>query len=127
MNEEKQIYRCNICGNMIEVLHFGGGTLVCCNNEMQLLKEKTEGVGPEKHVPIIEQTENGIKVKIGEVPHPMEEDHCIEWVELITDNGVYRKVFKPGDTPDAEFKINIEDLNQISAREYCSIHSLWST
>lgn len=127
MTEEKQVYRCNICGNIVEVLHLGVGKLVCCDNEMQLLKEKSEGVGPEKHVPIIEQTENGIKVKIGEIIHPMEENHCIEWVEIVTDKGIYRKVFKPGDNPEAEFNVGIEDVNEVSAREYCSIHGLWKS
>lgn len=127
MTEEKQVCRCNICGNMVEVLHLGVGKLICCENEMQLLKEKNEGVGPEKHVPIVEQTKDGIKVKIGEISHPMEENHCIEWVELVTDKGIYRKVFKPGDNPEAEFKINIEDVNEVSAREYCSIHGLWKS
>lgn len=127
MTEEKQVYRCNICGNMVEVLHLGVGKLVCCENEMQLLEEKSEGVGPEKHIPIIEQIEDGIRVKIGEISHPMEGNHCIEWVELVTDKGIYRKVFKPGDNPEAEFKINIEDVNEVSAREYCSIHGLWKS
>lgn len=127
MTEEKQVYRCNICGNMLEVIHKGVGKTVCCDNQMQLLEEKTEGLGPEKHVPIVEQTENGVIVKIGSVDHPMEENHCIEWVELITDKGLYRKVFKHGDKPEAEFNINVDDINQISAREYCSIHGLWKS
>ncbi|MGB9937142.1 MAG: desulfoferrodoxin [Methanobacterium sp.] len=127
MTEEKQVYRCNICGNIVEVIHIGTGKLVCCDNQMQLLEEKTEGIGSEKHIPIIEQTENGIKVQIGAINHPMEENHCIEWVELVTDNGVFRKVFKPGEKPEAEFDISVEDINQIGAREYCSIHGLWKS
>ena len=125
MTEEKQVYRCNICGNIIEVLHLGVGKLVCCDNKMQLLEEKNEGLGPEKHVPVIEETSKGIKVKIGSVMHPMEENHCIEWIELIANDQIYRKVFKPGDKPEAEFKIDINDIKQISAREYCNIHGLW--
>ncbi|MGZ7095985.1 MAG: desulfoferrodoxin [Methanobacterium sp.] len=127
MSEEKQIYRCNICGNIVEVLHLGVGKLVCCDNEMQLLEERTEGIGQEKHVPVLEQTENGVKVKVGAMEHPMEENHCIEWVELVTDNGIYRKVFKPGDKSEAEFKIDLEDVNEVRAREYCSVHGLWTS
>lgn len=125
MSEEKQVYRCNICGNMVEVLHLGTGKLVCCGNRMQLLEEKREGLGPQKHIPVIEQIDNGVKIKIGETEHPMEENHCVEWVELVTDDAVYRKVFKPGEKPEAEFNIDLADINSVSAREYCSIHGLW--
>jgi len=125
MSEEKQVYRCNICGNIIEVLHLGVGKLVCCDNEMQLLEEKKEDIGSEKHVPVIEKTEDGIKVKIGSMEHPMKENHCIEWIEIIANDQIYRKVLKPGDKPEAEFKIDIEDINEVTAREYCSVHSLW--
>ena len=124
MTELKQIYRCNICGNIVEVLHVGGGTLVCCGQPMELLQEKTEDVGQEKHVPVIEKTETGIKVKVGSVPHPMEEKHYIEWVEIIADSKVYRKFLKPEDKPEAEFKIKAE---KIEAREYCNIHGLWKS
>ncbi len=127
MSEEKQIYRCNICGNIVEIIHLGTGRLVCCNNEMNLLKEKSKGVGPEKHVPVIEQAENGVKVKIGTVEHPMEENHCIEWVELLTDDAIYRKVFKPGDKPEAEFNVKLDDVKEVKAREYCSVHGLWKS
>ncbi len=127
MTEEKQIYRCNVCGNMTEIIHLGTGMLKCDGQEMQLLEEKIEGTGTEKHVPVIEQTENGIKVKVGAVEHPMEENHCIEWVEIVTDKGIHRKTFKPGDKPEAEFNINIEDINEVSAREYCSVHGLWKS
>ena len=127
MTEEKQVYRCNICGNITEILHLGAGKLVCCGNEMQLLKEKTEGTGAEKHIPVIEKTDNGIKVKVGSLSHPMEENHCIEWIEVIANDKIYRKVLKPGDKPEAEFKIDVNDINEVSAREYCSIHSLWKS
>jgi superoxide reductase len=127
MTEKEQIYRCNICGNMVEVVHLGTGKLVCCGNEMELLDERIGDVGPEKHIPIIEKTDNGVKVKVGSVPHPMEENHCIEWVEIIADNGIYRKVFKPGEKPEAEFDIDIQGVSQIQAREYCSIHGLWKS
>lgn len=125
MSEDKQIYRCNICGNMVEVLHLGTGKFTCDGQEMQLIEEKNEGLGPEKHVPVIEETDDGIKVKIGSTSHPMEENHCIEWIELIANDRVYRKVLKPGDKPEAEFMIKKEDVKEVSAREYCSIHGLW--
>ncbi len=124
MTKLRQIYRCNICGNIVEVLHAGVGQLVCCGQPMELLTEKKEDVGLEKHVPVIERTPSGIKVKIGSVPHPMEEDHYIEWVEIITGDKIYRKSFKPGDKPEAEFAVTSEN---IEAREYCSIHGLWRT
>ncbi|MFB0499753.1 MAG: desulfoferrodoxin [Candidatus Hadarchaeaceae archaeon] len=124
MAEQKQIYKCNVCGNIVEVLHGGVGELVCCGQPMELLKEKTEDVGLEKHVPVVEKTEKGIKVKIGSVPHPMEENHYIEWVEIIADGRVYRKFLKPGDKPEAEFEIKAE---KIKAREYCNVHGLWKS
>lgn len=127
MTEEKQVYRCNICGNMVEVIHIGTGRLVCCGQQMQLLEEKTSGLGPEKHIPVVEKTDNGIKVKIGSVSHPMEENHCIEWVEIVSGDGVYRKILKPGDKPEVEFDIKLENIDEIRAREYCSIHGLWKS
>lgn len=124
MAELKQIYKCNVCGNIVEVLHAGVGELVCCEQPMELLKEKTEDVGLEKHVPVVEKTETGIKVKIGSVPHPMEEKHYIEWVEIIADGTTCRKFLKPGDKPEAEFEIKAE---KIEAREYCNVHGLWKS
>lgn len=97
MTEQKQIYKCNIYGNIVEVLYAGGGQLVCCGQPMELLKEKIEDVGKEKHVPVIEKTETGIIVKVGSVSHPMEEKHYIEWIEIITDGASYRKFLKPED------------------------------
>lgn len=127
MTEERQVYRCNICGNMVEVIHLGTGRLVCCGQQMQLLEEKTSGVGPEKHVPVVEKTDRGVKVKIGSISHPMDENHCIEWIEIVADGRVYRKALKPGDKAEAEFNIKLEDINSVSAREYCSIHGLWES
>lgn len=124
MTELKQIYRCNICGNMVEVLHAGVGTLVCCGQPMELLKGKTEDVGLEKHVPIIEKTETGYLVKVGSFPHPMEEKHYIEWIELIADGEYHRKFLKPGGKPEAFFEAKSE---KVSAREYCNIHGLWKS
>jgi superoxide reductase len=122
MTQEKQIYKCNICGNIVEVLHSGVGQLVCCGQPMALLTEKTEDVGMEKHLPVIEKTERGVRVKIGSIPHPMEEKHYIEWIEIIAEGTSYRKFLRPGDKPEAEFEIQAEN---IEAREYCNIHGLW--
>jgi len=124
MTEIRQVYRCKICGNVVEVLYAGKGSLVCCNQPMELLTERTEDVGKEKHVPVIEKTEKGIKVKVGTIPHPMEEKHYIAWIELIADNVTYTKFLKPGDKPEAEFEVK---ANNIKAREFCNIHGLWSS
>ncbi len=120
----KQVYRCNVCGNIVEVLHIGKGGLVCCGQPMELLQEKTADVGREKHVPVTEVTGKGIKVKVGSVPHPMEERHFIEWIEVITDGDSYRRFLKPGDKPEAGFEIGTQ---KATAREYCSIHGLWKS
>jgi len=122
MTELNQIYKCNVCGNIVEILHTGKGELVCCGKPMELLEEKTKDEGMEKHVPVIEKTDNGIKVKIGSVPHPMETEHYIEWIEILADGKTYRKFLKPGDAPEAEFDIKAEN---IIARELCNIHGLW--
>jgi superoxide reductase len=127
MTEKKQIYRCNICGNIIEVLQIGTGELNCCNQAMKILKEKTGDIGPEKHIPIIEKTDAGVKIKVGKLPHPMKDEHCIEWVEIISDNRIYRNYLLPGDPPEVEFDVKIEDINQVRARQYCSIHGLWKS
>lgn len=122
MTEQKQVYKCNVCGNIVEVLHAGAGQLVCCGQPMELLEEKTEDVGQEKHVPVMERTETGVKVKVGSTPHPMEEKHHIEWIEIIADGRACRKFLKPGDEPEAEFETK---AGKIEAREYCNIHGLW--
>ena len=119
--EKNSIYKCNVCGNIVEVIHVGGGTLVCCGQPMELLNVKDKDVGMEKHVPFIEKTENGFKVKIGSVEHPMEEKHYIEFIEIISAGKVYREYLKPGMKPEAEFCVNKIDF----AREYCNLHGLW--
>jgi superoxide reductase len=124
MTAQMQVYRCNICGNIIEVLHTGKGELVCCGKPMELLVEKTEDAGREKHVPVMETTDKGIKVKVGDVPHPMEEAHYIEWIEVISDRGSYRQFLKPGSRPEAEFEIGAKN---VTMREYCSVHGLWKS
>lgn len=125
MPKIKEIYKCNICGNIIEILHEGIGQLVCCDEPMELMKEKTEDSSIEKHVPFIEKTTSGILVKVGEnQDHPMEEKHYIEWIQVIADGVAYRMFLKPGDKPQAEFAIK---ANEIVAREYCNIHGLWKS
>ena len=124
MVQLKEVYKCTICGNIVEVVHASDGELVCCGQPMVLLVEKLVDVGNEKHVPVIEKTANGVKVKVGSIPHPMEEKHYIEWIELMADDNVYRKYLKPGDKPEAEFCITAKKL---SAREYCNIHGLWKS
>ncbi len=122
MAELLQVYKCGKCGNIVELVHVGGGELVCCGEPMTLLTENTTDAAKEKHVPVIEKTATGYKVKVGSVPHPMEEKHYIEWVELIADGKAYRKFLKPGDKPEAEFCV---DARKITAREYCNLHGLW--
>ena len=122
MTEKNQIYKCNVCGNIVEVLHQGAGELVCCGQPMELKNENPEDAAEEKHVPVIEKTEKGFLVKVGEVAHPMEADHYIEWIEVIADGKVYRKFLNPGDKPEAEFCIKAET---VSAREYCNLHGHW--
>ena len=116
----KKVYKCNVCGNIVELLHAGGGELVCCGQPMELLKEKNQDEGLEKHVPVIEKTENGVIVKVGSVPHPMEEKHYIEWIEIIVDGRSYKKFLD--DKPEAEFCVQGDN---ISARIYCNIHGFW--
>ena len=124
MTERRQIYKCNVCGNIVEVLHSGVGQLVCCGKPMELLVEKTEEAGGEKHVPVVERTEAGIKVKVGSVPHPMTEDHYIEWIELTTGDETFIKFLKPGEAPEAEFEVK---AGKLIAREYCNVHGLWKS
>ena len=122
MAAKLQVYKCNICGNIVEVLHGGDGELVCCGEPMELLDEKTADTGKEKHVPVIEKIDGGYKVKVGSMPHPMEEKHYIEWIELLADGKAYRQFLQPGKPAEAVFKI---DAPTVSAREHCNIHGLW--
>ena len=121
---KNQIYRCPVCGNIIEVVHAGGGELVCCGQPMELLQGKIEDTGFEKHLPVIEKTENKVIVKVGSTPHPMEDAHFIEMVEIIADDNVYKKFLKPGDAPEVVFEISADN---ITARAYCNVHGLWQT
>jgi superoxide reductase len=120
--ERGGVYKCGVCGNIVELLFAGWGELVCCGQPMELLAEKTQDAGNEKHVPVIEKTNTGVRVKVGSVPHPMEEKHSIQWVELIADDKRYIEFLKPGVKPEAEFSVSAA---RISAREYCNLHGLW--
>jgi superoxide reductase len=122
MTERLQIYKCEVCGNIVEVLHEGQGELVCCGQPMKLFVENTVDAAREKHVPVLEKTTTGAKVKVGSVAHPMEEKHYIEWIEVVINGKAYRQFLKPGDSPEAAFDVKAE---KITAREYCNIHGLW--
>jgi len=122
MTKRLQVYKCTVCGNIVEVLHEGAGTLVCCNQPMALLEVNSVDASQEKHVPVIEKSPGQVKVKVGSVAHPMEEKHYIEWIELIADGRAYRQFLKPGDAPEAIFRV---EAAQPTAREYCNLHGLW--
>ena len=122
MAEKLEVYRCEKCSNIVEVFHAGGGTLSCCGQAMKhLVATTTEGV-VEKHLPVIEKIEGGFRVKVGEVKHPMTEEHYIEWIELIAGGKVYIQFLNPGEEPAAIFKVDTREGN---ARSYCNIHGLW--
>ena len=122
MTELNQIYKCEVCGNIVQILHTGAGELVCCGQPMNLQTENTVDAAKEKHVPIIEKTDNGIKVTVGSVAHPMDNDHYIEWIEVTADGRVGRKFLKPGDKPEAKFCIKTD---KYTIRAYCNLHGLW--
>ncbi len=120
--ERQQVYKCQVCGIIAEVLDGGAGELVCCGQPMQLLVENTVDAAKEKHVPVVEAADGGVKVKVGSAAHPMEEKHYIEWIEVIADGRVYRQFLKPGDAPEAFFPV---EAAGVVAREYCNLHGLW--
>jgi superoxide reductase len=121
MTEQLQIYKCEVCGNIVEMLHTGAGELVCCGQPMKLFVENTVDAAREKHVPVQEMAADGLKVKVGSVPHPMEEKHYIEWIEIVADGKAYRQFLKPGEAPEALFPVK----GKFTAREYCNLHGLW--
>ena len=122
MIEKNQVYKCGLCGNIVEVLFAGGGELVCCGEPMKLLVENTVDAAKEKHVPVLQKTDEGWWVSVGAVAHPMEEKHYIQWIELMADGFTYRAELKPGDAPKAFFAVQ---ASKVSAREYCNLHGLW--
>jgi len=123
MAQALEVYKCESCGNIVEVFHAGAGELVCCGGAMTLQKENTVDASKEKHVPAIERGEGTITVKVGSVPHPMESAHFIEWIELIADGKVYRAMLQPGQPAEATFAVCAEN---VQVREYCSLHGQWS-
>ncbi len=122
MVEKRQVYRCEICGNIVEVLHDGVGELVCCGKQMSFQEEKIDDKGKEKHVPVIEKTESGIKIKAGSVEHPMEKEHYIQWIEVTVNDRFFKKFFVPNNKPEIELCCQ---PGKISARAYCNVHGLW--
>ena len=122
MADRLQVYKCEICGNIVEVLHAGKGVLACCNQPMKLMAENTVEASLEKHVPVIEKKGDGVTVKVGSVPHPMEEKHYIEWVEVIIDGKIQRQYLAPGENPEASFAVK---EGAVVAREYCNLHGMW--
>jgi superoxide reductase len=122
MAERLEVYKCELCGNIVEVLHGGAGELVCCGQAMTNLKENTVDAAKEKHVPVVEKIDGGVKVKVGDVPHPMEEKRFIEWIEVIADGKSYVQFLNPGDVPEAVFNI---EADAVTAREFCNLHGLW--
>ena len=120
-----EIYKCEKCGNIVEVLHGGVGKLECCDEPMVLMEEKTADEGKEKHVPVTERSDHGTLVKVGDVPHPMEEKHYIEWIEVISGGNAYREFLEPGQAPEATFCLGDSEIEAV--REYCSIHGLWKS
>lgn len=122
MTEKLQVYKCEVCGNMVEMIHAGEGELVCCGEPMKLIKENSIDAAKEKHVPVIEKTADGYRIVVGSVLHPMEEKHFIEWIELVADGTAYRKFLSPGEKPEATFCVKAQ---KVTAREYCNLHGLW--
>ena len=122
MTELNQIFKCNVCGNIVETVHAGKGQLVCCGQPMELKIANDQDASLEKHVPVVEVTDNGIKVSVGSTLHPMEDKHYIEWVEVNADGRIYRKFLNPGDEPTAEFCLAADN---VEVRAYCNIHGLW--
>jgi len=117
-----QVFKCEVCGHVVELVHEGKGELVCCNQPMTLQAENTVDAAREKHVPVIESTDQGVKVRVGSVPHPMVAEHYIEWIEILADGKAYRQFLSPGQSPEALFCVKAD---KVAAREYCNLHGLW--
>ena len=124
MTEKLQVYKCEVCGNIVEMLHGGKGEMICCGQPMKLFKENSTDAVVEKHVPVVSETASGFSVKVGSIAHPMEESHYIEWIEIIDGDKSYRQFLNPGQSPQALFCI---DSKKIIAREYCNLHGLWKS
>ena len=119
-----EVYRCLVCGNIVEVLHAGPGELVCCGQPMKLQVANTVDASYEKHVPVVETVPGGFRVKVGSAAHPMIPEHYIEWLDLVTVEGNCRRFLNPGEIPEVEFKSKAETA---SARAYCNLHGFWAS
>lgn len=122
MITKNEVYKCPICGNIVEVLNAGGGTLVCCGSPMKLLVENTQEAAVEKHIPVVTKIDGGVHVVVGSVEHPMTDAHLIQWIEVVTPTKVLRKNLTPQDKPEGTFEVDEEIL---AVREYCNLHGLW--
>ena len=122
MAERSEVYKCELCGNIVQVMHGGAGELVCCGQPMANLKANTVDAATEKHVPVVEKVDGGVKVKVGDVAHPMEEKHYIEWIEVLANGKAYVQFLNAGDAPEAVFNL---DAAAVAARAYCNLHGLW--
>lgn len=122
MSKRNEVYKCDDSGMLVEILVDGSNPPQCCGNDMKLLTENTVDAAQEKHVPVIEKVDGGFKVKVGEVAHPMQDDHWIVLIEVMADGKVYRQYLNPGDAPEATFPI---EADSVTAREYCNLHGLW--
>ncbi len=122
MTKLNEIYKCEICGNIVQIVNAGKGSLVCCGKEMTSMEENTVDAAQEKHIPVVESSNGQIKVVVGSVAHPMEEKHYIEWIEIIADGKAYKKFLKPGQAPEAVFNC---DCKNFTVRAYCNLHGLW--
>jgi len=123
MRKILEIYKCKVCGNIVEVVHAGAGGLVCCGQQMTLMVENTTDAAREKHIPVLDEIAEGVNIKVGSIAHPMEEKHFIEWIEVITDGKTARQSLKPGDSPEAIFAGDAAKITTI--RAYCNLHGLW--
>ena len=122
MTERLQVYKCELCGNIVQVVHASGGQLVCCGHPMTLMVENTVDAATEKHQPVITEIDGGVRVSVGSVAHPMADEHFIEWIELIAGDVVYREHLDPGDAPEATFAAPADGA---VARAYCNLHGHW--
>ncbi len=124
MTKLNQVYKCSVCGNMVEVVHASSGELTCCGQAMVLQIENTVDASQEKHVPVVEIVGDKVKVKVGSEPHPMTPEHYIEWIEVLTSVRVYRKYLNSALDREAEAEFTVEG-EVVEIREYCNLHGLW--
>lgn len=122
--ERNQVYKCEHCGNIADILHGGGPKLFCCNKPMVLLEENTVDAAVEKHVPVVTKVDGGFKVAVGNVAHPMADDHHIEWIEVLENGSVHRQFLSPGEAPEAFFAL---EADSVTARAYCNLHGFWKS